>query len=68
MLGMALSVRANSQEKAVAFLPGRPHRPAPQQRESGWSAAILTCLQLVGCGVLTVALGVLGIAFLAALF
>lgn len=67
VLGMALSVRANRQEAVLAA--HRPRRLAPRApSESTWSAGCLTCLQLGGCGVLLLAMGVLGTAFLLALF
>jgi serine/threonine protein kinase len=67
VLGMALSVRANRQEAILAVQ--RPQRLAPQApSESTWSAGCLTCLQLGGCGVLLLAMGVLAVAFLLAMF
>ncbi|MBL4845011.1 MAG: serine/threonine protein kinase [Planctomycetes bacterium] len=64
VLGMALSVRANRQEQIQAIQRPRAHVVT----ESGWSATCLTCLQLGGCGVLILAIAVLGLVFLAALF
>lgn len=67
VLGMALSVRANRQEQVLAIQ--RPQRVAPRPpTESTWSAGCLTCLQLGGCGVLVLAMGVLSVAFLLAMF
>lgn len=67
VLGMALSVRANRQEAVLAT--HRPRRLAPRApSESTWSAGCLTCLQLGGCLVLMLAMGVLAVAFLFAMF
>lgn len=60
VLGAALSFRARRQLR-------RAGESRQQPAESVASSAFLTCLQLTGCLILTVAIGVLGVGFLLAL-